>query len=125
MPPRPTQKDMHPMILGFFEPDPFPLSDPHLASILDDINSLLLQRRIIPIGSIRRMMAEFDLEREALLDRCRLNGMLHFQATGEDDWIVSSIQPEPAMFEDETMMFQACHPDCAITMVEARERGLV
>jgi hypothetical protein len=103
------------MILGFFEPDPFPLSDPHLATILYDINALLLQRRIIPIGSFKRMMAEFDLEREKLLDRCRLNGMLHFQRTGEDAWIE---KPLPAMFQD-------CHPACHISMVEAKERGLL
>jgi hypothetical protein len=105
---------MSPMI-GFFEPDPFPLSDPHFASILYDINSLLLQRRIIPIGSIRRMMAEFDLEREKMLDRCLLGGMLHFQRRGENTWIEMS---RPTLFQD-------CHPACHISIAEAKERGLV
>jgi hypothetical protein len=102
-------------MIGFFEPDPFAMSDPHLTSLLYDINALLLQRRIIPIGSFRRMMAEFDMEREKLLDQCLLKGMLHFQATGEDAWIE---RPLPAMFQD-------CHPACAISMVEAKERGLI
>jgi hypothetical protein len=108
-------------MIGFFEPDPFPLIDPHLAAILYSIDALLLQRRIISIGSIRRMMAEFDLEREKLFDRCLLNGMLHFLSTGDDTFITDNT----SIAALETAMFQDCHPSCSITIEEAKERGLL